>query len=117
MAQIGFTLAGRFHPARNAIEVFRQLFEELTRIDPSFPERFAGLPKHGRTRRYLARDQNELYPGHPDLCREASIKLSSGWWLGTNCSRQSITRIIEMARPVMNDKNSRDFQFNLGEQA
>jgi len=115
MAQIGFTLAGKFHPARNAIEVLRQLFEELTTIDPSFPDRFAGLPKHGRKRRYLARDQSELYPGHPDLCREASTKLSSGWWLGTNCSRQSIRRIIEMARPIINDNRYRDFQFYLGE--
>ncbi len=96
-SQIGFSFKGQFYHAKNAIDVLREVFEALSRDDPSFPERFAGLPKHGNKRRYLARDAKELYPGRPDLCRENAFQLTTGWWLGTNHSRQTITRIIEMA--------------------
>lgn len=114
-AGIGFTLDGQFHPARNAIDVLRQIFEEFTQKDASFPGRFAGLPRHGRSRRYLARDASELYPGRPDLCRDCAIKLTSGWWLGTNHSRQTIARVIDMVRHVDGTRRGHDLEFNLGE--
>lgn len=67
---------GVFHPAGNAIDTMRQVLEALSKHDPTFAERFAALPKHGRTRCYLAMDPNELYPGRPDLVRDSSIELS-----------------------------------------
>jgi len=114
-SQIGFTLHGTFHPARNAIDALRQVFETLTQRDPSFPERFASLPKHGRTRRFLARDAAELYPGRPDLARDCSIELSSGWWLSTNHSRQSIARIVSMASEVSRLGPEHELVAHLGE--
>jgi predicted type IV restriction endonuclease len=114
-AGIGFTLDGHFHPARNAIDVLRQIFETLIQKDGSFPDRFAGLSRHGRSRRYLARDASELYPGRPDLCRDCSMELTSGWWIGTNHSRRSIAHIIEMARDVARPGCGHDLVANLGE--
>lgn len=110
----GFVLSGTFHPAKNAIDVLRGVFEALTQRDPSFPERFAALPRHGKKRRYLARNADELYPGRPDLSSESSIQLSCGWWLGTNYSRRSIAAIIEMACDVARLKHGRDVIPHLG---
>lgn len=98
--QIGFSFEGQFHPCRNAIDTLKQVFDVFVKRDSSFGERFAGLPKHGRTRRYLARDANELYRERPDLVRECSIKLDSGWWMSTNHSKQTIYQIIAMACDV-----------------
>lgn len=52
---IGFLLDGQHYSARNARGVLEGVFEALAKRDATFLERFAALPKHGRTRRYLAR--------------------------------------------------------------
>ena len=98
--KIGFSFEDKFHSARNAIETLKQVFEVLMKRDPTFADRFAGLPKHGRSRRYLAHDANDLYPGRKDLAQEHSVNIGSGWWLSTNHSKQSIVHIISMACDV-----------------
>jgi hypothetical protein len=110
---LGFSINGDFHPAGTAIDVLRKIFDFLIEKDPLFPERFAGLPKHGNKRRYLARDASDLYPGRPDLCRDCAIQLTSGWWLGTNHSRQTISRIIEMARNAARSECGKNLVANL----
>ena len=112
---IGFTLKGVRSSAMNGRDVMQQVFEALTKLDPTFPERFAGLPKHGRTRRYLARKPEDLYPGRPDLSREHSLQLKSGWWLGTNHSRATIMQIIQMACGVSGLHYGTDLEACLGE--
>lgn len=113
--QVGFSFEGRFHPARNAIDTLRQVFDLFIKRDPTFAERFAGLPKHGRTRRYLSRDANELYRARPDLVSECSIKLDSGWWMSTNHSKQTIGQIISMACDVAQVAHGRDLVASLGD--
>ena len=112
---IGFVLNGIHVSARNAIEVLIAVFEALAKRDASFLDRFAALPKHGRTRRYVARSPEELYPGRPDLARDYSVQLSSGWWVCTNLSRAAITRIVEMACDVAHITFGRDLIVTLGE--
>lgn len=96
---IGFSFSGRYYPANSAIDVLIKIFEVFSERDPTFPQRFAALPKHGNKRRYLARSPSELYPDRPDL-RDHSVRLRSGWYLGTNCSRETIRKIIKMACEV-----------------
>ena len=112
LGQIGFSFEGQFHPARNAIDTLRQVFDLFIKRDPRFAERFAGLPKHGRTRRYLARDAGELYQDRPDL---GSVKLDSGWWMSTNHSRQTIGQIISLACDVAHVIHGLDLTDNLGD--
>jgi hypothetical protein len=100
LAYRGFVLHGQMHPARNARDVLVKVFTELANRDATFLERFAALPKHGKTRRYLSRKQNELYPGRPDLVRDHSFELKPGWWLGINLSRRAVAEIIKMACEV-----------------
>lgn len=111
---MGFTLKGKFHPARNAIDTLKQVFEALMFKDVTFAERFASLPKHGRSRRYLAQEAADLYPGRADLARDCSIQLSSGWWLGTNHSKQTIDQIIVMACDVAGVAHGDDLIAHLG---
>ena len=113
--RFGFLLGGRRHVARNARETMTKVFEEFTQNDPSFPSRFAALPKHGRKRRYLAQNRGHLYPGRPDLAADHSIQLSSGWWISTNHSRATINRIIKMACDVVELRYGDDLQVYLGD--
>ncbi|MFQ5698047.1 MAG: type I restriction endonuclease [Myxococcota bacterium] len=110
----GFTIDGREVSCRNGRDVLVSVFEELTKRDGSFPDRFAALPKHGRSRRYLARDRDELYPGRPDLVANHSHRLSSGWWLGVNVSRKAVERIVQMACRVAGLRFGRDLKIRVG---
>lgn len=112
---IGYTLNGQFTACRNGIEILVSVFEAFTARDASFLERFAARPKHGRTRRYLARTPEELYPGRTDLAREHSFMLKSRWYVGTNVSHAQIKRIIEMACEVSRVKFGKDLKINVGE--
>jgi len=113
--QIGFSLNGRSFPCRNGREVLVNVFEALAERDGTFLERFAARPKHGRTRRYVARSPEELYPGRPDLAREHSARLKSGWYVGTNVSKAQIERIIEMACEVARLQFGRELVVSVGE--
>ena len=112
---IGFEIFRKHYQARNASDVLVQVFQRLTDLNPSFQERFAELPRHGRKRRYLARNRDDLYPGRPDLARDHSKQLKSGWWVGTNHSRATIKRIIEMACNVAQIRYDVDLRVELGE--
>lgn len=112
--QVGFAFAGQFYACRNAIDTLKQVFDLLIKRDATFAERFAGLPKHGRTRRYLAKTANELYYERPDLVSECSERLESGWWMSTNHSKQTIGQIIAMACDVAQIGYGRDLVAHLG---
>ena len=94
-----FIFKGQEFPARSAREVMTKLFQLLSQEDSGFLDRFASR-KHGKKRRYLARDKHDLYPGRPDLAEQHSVEVLVGWWLGTNYSRRNIQDIIELALEV-----------------
>lgn len=110
--RMGYEMGGQFHAARNAIDVLRQIFENLSAKDPSFSERFAAEP-HGKSRRYLSRERDELYR-RPDLCIKHSIQLRSGWWISTNHSRDTIKTIIQLASAVAGLKYGQSLVAHLG---
>jgi predicted type IV restriction endonuclease len=112
---IGFSLDGQFVPCRNGKDVLVNIFEALAHRDETFLERFAARPKHGRTRRYLARSAEDLYPGRPDLAGEHFSRLKSGWYVGTNVSRAQIERIVEMACEVSRVRFGKDLIVNIVE--
>ena len=98
-----FVFKGKEFSARSARELMTQIFQLLAQEDSGFLDRFASR-KHGKKRRYLARDKRNLYPGRPDLCEQHSVEVVSGWWLGTNYSRRNIQVIIELALEVAGPK-------------
>ena len=80
-----------------------KVLQLLAKEDDSFYERFTSR-RHGRKRRYLAKNKSELYPDRPDLVELASVEVSPGWWLGTNYSRRDIQKIIDLAKEVAGPK-------------
>ncbi len=111
----GLVVSGARHDARSAREVLVKLIRLLAKKDSTFLERFASLPKHGRTRRYLARNSADLYPGRPDLTQEFSVEVEPGWWLGVNLSRAAIDRIARMATDVAGLRYGSDVILSLGD--
>lgn len=111
----GFVFLGQFSPSRNARDVLVSVIEAFATRDPTFLERFVSLPRHGRTRRYIALDRNELYPGRPDLVQEHSYQLRSGYWLGINISRKQVERIVTTACEVAGLRYGTDLKINLGQ--
>ena len=112
---LGIVIDGNYYAARSAIGVLVLVFEELGRRDDTFLKRFEALPNHGRTRRYLAKDRCDLYPGRPDLAINCAHKLSSGLWLGTNYSKRDIKKIIQLACEVANIELNEGLKINLGD--
>jgi hypothetical protein len=96
----GFTLRGTWHPCRNMTGIMIGVLEELAKADPTFPERFANRDTRKR-RNYIARNQEELYIGRPDLAMKASRKASFGWYVGTNYSRKAMENAITLACEVV----------------
>jgi hypothetical protein len=109
----GYELYGQRRRARNARDVLIQVFREFAERDPSFLERFAALPKHGRKRRYLARTRDDLYPGSPHLVDNA-YEVRPGWWIDTHASRTGIDTRIKMACEVAGVQYDKDLLVNLG---
>ena len=99
LSSVGFELAGSFTAGKNPVDVTAQVFRALSARDADFLDRFADLPKHGKTRRYVARDPLLLYPDRPDLAR-SSVEIVPGYWLATNNSSHRKARILKMAADV-----------------
>ncbi len=109
-----FNIRGQKFTGNSARDVLIGVFEELTKRDPSFPNRFMAR-KHGRKRRYMAGTKEELYPDRPDLCNDHSYRLKSGQWIGVNYSVTSIQDIIMIAAEVAGLKFGSDLIVSLGE--
>ncbi len=107
-----FVFKGKQVSARSAREVMTKILQLLSQEDGGFLERFASR-KHGKKRRYLARDKRDLYPGRPDLADQHSVEVVSGWWLGTNYSRRNIQDIIDLALEVAGPKLHNEIKANV----
>ncbi|MBI4221698.1 MAG: hypothetical protein HY607_03310 [Planctomycetes bacterium] len=110
---IGYMLQGKTTNSRSAVEVLMKVLDDLSKRDASFITRLASR-RHGRSRRYVARSREELYPGRPDLA-EYSKQLSNGWWVGTNYSKSNISQIIQLASEVAGLRFGYDLIANLGD--
>ncbi|MCX8155268.1 MAG: hypothetical protein N3J91_02245 [Verrucomicrobiae bacterium] len=106
----GFTFEGRHYREESAIGTLFRVLDVFRQRDPSFLERYAALPKHGRKRRYLARNKLDLYPGRPDLSEQYSEERFGGWWIGTNYSRSTIRHAIELACEVAGVRFGKDLK-------
>lgn len=111
---VGFTYKGEHFQEKNAVRTMISIFNLLAKKDQQFLERFMSR-KHGRTRRYVAHKKEELYPHQSlDFCVLHSVQLDSKLWIGTNYSKGSIEKIIEMACEVAELQFGSDLIVTLG---
>lgn len=111
---VGFVLNGQFVPAKNGRDVLLKVFLALDERDPAFLDRFVALPKHGRTRRYLARSPAEVYPADPSFADAQTVtEVKPGYWAMTNASHAQIERICEMAATEAGLTFGRDLQVRM----
>jgi len=89
-----------------------KVFQLLAAEDKGFLERYAAR-KHGKKRRYVAKDKRELYPGREDLAEQHAVEVVPGWWLGTNYSRHNIQEIINLALEVAGPELGSAIQANV----
>ncbi|MDX9753175.1 MAG: hypothetical protein RBU29_04390 [bacterium] len=97
-----------YRTAKEVLIKSMQLFHEN---DPQFINKFIQR-KHGKTRRYIAKDPMDLYPNRPDL-KGHSVEFVPGWWLGTNYSKINIQKIINLACEVVHPDISRIFKYTI----
>ena len=113
--QTGFELFGEFYAGNSARDSMIHILNLLAEKDPTFLNRYASLPKHGRTRRYLAQNREDLNPSRQDLALsdEYSRELRPGWWVDINLSKTSIEKVVKMACQVASIKYGRDLKLNM----
>ena len=98
-----FRLDGQLHQVRNAKEVVLGVLRDLERRQPGFLERCAVHEENqGRTRNYIARRAEDLYPGCPDFAQNADMhaQIVPGWLLMTNFSNQVKRSVLALAANV-----------------
>ena len=104
-----YELFGESKSARSAMALVIEVFKKLNDRDPKFFEKFGALPKHGRKRRFIAKDKLDLYPDRPDLAH-LSEELPGGWWIGTNFANREKRRMLEIACEVSGIEFGRDLK-------
>ena len=101
-------ILGKSHAYHNAKDAMVIVLRELAKNDPSFLERCLQHPDaQGRTRRYIARSPEELYPEREDL-REMRETLPDGWFVATNLNNVLKKTIIRLATDVAGLKFGKD---------
>ena len=99
------TIEGREHDFANMKDALVVVLRDLHARDETFLERcaahpvFAGRERGDRTRRYIARNPEALYPHRPDL-REHATEFVDGWWLATNSNNATKERQMRVAAEV-----------------
>ena len=109
----GYIFQGRRYSSGSNTGVMVDLFNKLAEFEPSFPSRFAAR-KQGYSRRYLAADKYDLYPGQPERCERFSEELEvRGWFLATHQSRATIENSLRLACEVLGLEYGSDVVVNL----
>ncbi|MEA3326104.1 MAG: hypothetical protein U9R53_02170 [Chloroflexota bacterium] len=111
----GFELFGKFHSARNARNTMYEILNALADRDPTFLHRYENLPKHGRSRRYVATNRHDMNPSRPDLALSDtySHEFRPGWYVNINLSKRSIEKVIRLACQVANIQYGEDIKIYL----
>lgn len=98
----GFELYGKRHDQPNGIATLFAVFEELIRLDASFPDKFMQI-HYRKKRRWLSDKQSDLYSGR---CRQ----LTTGHSVSTDLTSLGIEEIIKAASGVARIEYGKDIK-------
>ena len=106
----GYRLFGQDFPTRFAKDTFVDLLRQFAEREPAFPARFQqAASRIGRSRRYLGRTAQEVYPMKPGLWKHTE-PFAPGWLVGTNESDDKKRQLLKLACQVIGLRFGRDVQ-------
>jgi len=106
----GYRLFGQDFPTRFSKDTFVGLLRHFAELEPAFPERFQLAARSiGRSRRYVGRAPQEVYPGRPGLWTHTE-PFAPGWVVGTNENDDRKRKLLKLACQVMGLRFGRDVQ-------
>ena len=109
----GFELFGQWFSAITGKGIFVNVLREFSELDPQFPDRFAQRLQYiGRSRSYIARKIEDLYPENIKL-NKYHAAFASGWYVGTNESNQKKKKILKIACEVMDIRFGVDLRIKM----
>ena len=87
---------------------------EATGVDRLPLDRFVALPDHGRTRRYVARRPEDLFPNNPGFASPVTAtEIQPGYWLMVHASHQMLESIAKLACEVAGVRYGKTVQLRL----
>lgn len=112
-AGFGYEFMGQWFPARDGTDAFLSILRRFAKQAPEFPERFSRAVKTiGRTRPYVARSTEAVYPGRPRL-RKFTKVFAPGWYVGTNESNDKKLQLIRIACQTFGVRFGRDLKVRM----
>ena len=106
----GYRLFGQDFPTRFAKNTFVGLLREFAELEPEFPARFQRAARSiGRSRRYVGRTPQEVYPMKPRLWKHTE-PFAPGWLVGTNESDEKKRQLLRLACQVVELRFGGDVQ-------
>lgn len=109
----GYRLFGQDFATRNANDTLVALFRHFAELEPGFPDRFQQAARAiGRSRRYVGRTPQEVYPGKPKLWASTAA-FAPGWHIGTNENNMTKLKLLRLACQVIGLRFGSDVQVRM----
>lgn len=86
-------ILGEIYPVNTYREALITCLNIIVDLDPGILEKVAQMKGH--TRRYIARDRNDIHSERSDLNNRCTYEFRPGWFVGTNYSLNDTNRILE----------------------
>lgn len=97
---------------RNGVDTMLAVLSALFRLYPDRQEAMAAAVRT-RGRNNIARSIDEIYPNQPEIARRSNRQLPDGWYVGTNESSATKTRIVAKAALGAGLKMGVDVEFEV----
>ena len=111
--EIGYTLLGQTFRATNGNKIFIEVLRHFADLDETFPVRYSmAVRQIGRTRHYVARRREDVYPGKPKLL-SATAQFAPSWFVGTNEDNGKKLRLLRVACDVLDLQWNQDLKVRM----
>lgn len=107
-----YTLDGETRRFRKSADLLGAIFAVFAENDPRFCEEFRRRHR-GRTREYVAKSPEDLYPGSPHLAKSEFRELPGGYFIGTNMGTAKKMDLIRWACEVAGVRFGQDLTVEL----
>jgi len=97
---------------RNGVDTMHAVLSAMFNLYPDRQETMAAAVRT-RGRNNIARSIDEIYPNQPQIARRSNRQLPNGWYVGTNESSATKTRIVAQAARAAGLTMGTDVEFEL----